>query len=685
MYQVTNNEFLEVIFSSKENDEYLWVNHHAGDPVEYNENGKSGQFWAGKRIHQFNDCPSDAKNENAYFSVSLLKKQARRIARAKQYASRLPVVVLDDANNVEFTPTYQLETSAGNYQVGLMLDQPIRDVEVGSRLMGELVRQNRVASDKSGNNVVRYARLPCGSNGKYDPPYRHQMIQWNPERTFTLREVCDYLELDFNYITTNAPTRVNNAPITLKNAPIGLGNILASDRAVNDLAMANFSAWVGELFPQAKESGGNYRVSSQSLGRPLQEDISIHVDGIKDFGVADQGDPRLGKRTPIELVAEHQFGDIQQVIPAEKWLREKLSNTTANVQATGKFQIKPMSQAVKELVPPVYVVQYLIQKEHLYTLTAKNNSGKSTFASAMVRSVANGDPFGEMQTFKGRVLLLSGENAADTNLKFRYLMDVEQVDLSNVDVLEMAFELKNGGVERLIGELKHEYVLIVIDSLQAYFGAGDFNSNSDALAHLQACRKLTQIKGNPAVVVLAHPTKSAETLEPYGGGALMNELDSNLTLKLENDIGILHHTKLRQSPFAPRHFQLLVVKVPNFEDNFGKQATTTQFIPLSSEKASGVKTDNERVCFQILGLLLARNLSKGDLSEQIFGDRDEKHTSKIYRLINELRQKKFLKDSGEFELTAKGKTEYKRLQDVFASDLGTQISKFEGLKNVKKQ
>ena len=685
MYQVTNNQFLEVIFSSKASDEYLWINHHAGDPAEYNKNGKGGQFWAGKRIHKFDECPTDSDKENAYFSVSLLRTQARRIARAKQYASQLPIVVLDDANNIEFTPTYQLETSAGNYQIGLMLDQPIRDVEVGSRLMNELVRQNRVASDKNGNNVVRYARLPAGSNGKYDPPYRHQMIQWNPERIFTLQEICDYLELDFDYITTNAPTKVNITPITLKKPLIGLGNILASNRVVNDLAMANFPAWVGELFPQAKESRGNYRVSSQSLGRPLQEDISIHVDGIKDFGVADQGDPRSGKRTPIELVAEHQFGDIQQVIPAEKWLREKLSNTTVNKVATGKFQIKPMSQAVKELVPPVYVVQYLIQKGHLYTLTAKNNSGKSTFATAMARSVANGDPFGEMQTFKGRVLLLSGENAADTNLKFRYLMDVEQVDLSNVDVLEMAFELKNGGVERLVHELKHEYVLIVIDSLQAYFGAGDFNSNSDALAHLQACRKLTQIKGNPAVIVLAHPNKSAETLEPYGGGALMNELDSNLTLKLENDIGVLHHTKLRQSPFAPRHFQLFVVEVPNFEDNFGKQATTTQFISLSSEKASGVKNDNERLCFQILDLLLTRNLSKGELSEQIFGDRDEKHASKIYRLINELRQKKFLKNSGDFELTAKGKTELMRLRDVFASDLGTQISKFEGLKNAKRQ
>ena len=362
-------------------------------------------------------------------------------------------------------------------------------------------------------------------------------------------------------------------------------------------------------------------------------------------------------------------------------LRDALNKISQQAAGAKNFPVKPISQAVRELLPPVYVLQQLIQKNHLYTATARNNSGKTTWVVSVARSVALGEPLGALQAIKGRVLILSGENSADTNLKFRYLSEVEKVNLDNIDVLEMAFELKNGGVERLMAELMSEYALVIVDSLQAYFGGGDFNSNADQLAHLQACRKLTQLRGNPAVIVLAHPTKSAEILEPYGGGSLMNEVDGNLTLKLDGDVVTLHHTKLRQSPFMPIHFQLNIVEMPNFEDNFGKQATTTLLTPLDSDLASVIKNDNGKSSFQILDLLLKRNLSKAELSKAIFGDDEDKHTSKIYRLIRDLRSKKFLTDSGDFELTAKGKSELKKLREIYQQDLGVQISRFEGLKS----
>lgn len=73
---------------------------------------------------------------------------------------------------------------------------------------------------------------------------------------------------------------------------------------VNDAAMANLSSWVPVLFPEARPYHGGYRVSSEALGRDLEEDLSIVPDGGKDFGVADMGDERGGKRSPIDLVME---------------------------------------------------------------------------------------------------------------------------------------------------------------------------------------------------------------------------------------------------------------------------------------------------------------------------------------------------------------------------------------------
>jgi hypothetical protein len=72
---------------------------------------------------------------------------------------------------------------------------------------------------------------------------------------------------------------------------------------LNGYALAHLDAWVPALFPAARKSNQGWRVSSRSLGRNLEEDISFTRDGIVDFGVADVGDSNLGKRTGANFAA----------------------------------------------------------------------------------------------------------------------------------------------------------------------------------------------------------------------------------------------------------------------------------------------------------------------------------------------------------------------------------------------
>jgi hypothetical protein len=100
-------------------------------------------------------------------------------------------------------------------------------------------------------------------------------------------------------------------------------------RDLNDAALANLSAWVPALFPHLKlkrRDNGGYRISSEMLGRNLEEDLAITPNGIVDFGVADMGDEREGKRTPIDLVIEHSGKDFDE---ATAWLRERLGISDA--------------------------------------------------------------------------------------------------------------------------------------------------------------------------------------------------------------------------------------------------------------------------------------------------------------------------------------------------------------------
>ena len=70
----------------------------------------------------------------------------------------------------------------------------------------------------------------------------------------------------------------------------------------------------------------------------------------------------------------------------------------------------------------------------------------------------------------------------------------------------------------------------------------------------------------PACLALAHPIKNAsrENLQPRGGSALLNELDSNLTAWLDEVRGVvtLHHGKHRGAPFDPIEFEETLIKPP---------------------------------------------------------------------------------------------------------------------------
>jgi hypothetical protein len=95
-------------------------------------------------------------------------------------------------------------------------------------------------------------------------------------------------------------------------------------KIINKEAMAQLSIWVPRLFPGARPNRhGVYRIKPADLGTPEhEEDLSIAPAGIADYRVHDQGDPKEGKRTPIDLVIEH--GGVSDALQAARWLAERL-------------------------------------------------------------------------------------------------------------------------------------------------------------------------------------------------------------------------------------------------------------------------------------------------------------------------------------------------------------------------
>lgn len=183
----SNAQFLGALFHP---DDTCWTTHFPDNPSD-----ATGACWGGRSCR-----PGDAvelPDQNAYFSVATFKDST---SRAYANFSSLPVVVLDDVQGCPLDPTWLLRTSTDKVQVGYRLSEPVADLGIAKHLHEQLAQAGRIALDQSGNNAVRYVRLPVGVNTKREPPYPCQLEVWQPEKTYSLSELIKGLKLDADYI-----------------------------------------------------------------------------------------------------------------------------------------------------------------------------------------------------------------------------------------------------------------------------------------------------------------------------------------------------------------------------------------------------------------------------------------------------------------------------------------------------
>ena len=137
------------------------------------------------------------------------------------------------------------------------------------------------------------------------------------------------------------------------------------------------------------------------------------------------------------------------------------------------------------------------------------------------------------------------ENPDDVRMKIMVAAYLLNIDLNEIGDRLVILDMRRKP-EDIIVELERlariePFTFIAIDTLAAIFDGKDINDNVQGGDFMRRLRPLTQIGGRPAVVVSAHPVKNAseENLVPYGGGAILNEIDGNLTLWKRPDTGMV--------------------------------------------------------------------------------------------------------------------------------------------------
>jgi hypothetical protein len=156
---MNNSEFLLALGEGHQGR--FWVTDFAGDPGQVN-----GSSWRGHLVHKRSQIPNG--DTNSYFSVGMLRENTA--SRTKDACTAVVAVVLDDVSTDELpenpAPTWVLETSPHNLQVGFAL-KPGQHPDAVDGLLRGLISAGHCAADSSGNNLVRYVRLPSGVNTKH--------------------------------------------------------------------------------------------------------------------------------------------------------------------------------------------------------------------------------------------------------------------------------------------------------------------------------------------------------------------------------------------------------------------------------------------------------------------------------------------------------------------------------------
>ena len=303
--------------------------------------------------------------------------------------------------------------------------------------------------------------------------------------------------------------------------------------------------------------------------------------------------------------------------------------------------------------PPDYVINGIVQRGYLYSLTARTGHGKTAVAMYLGQCVARGLPIKHHRVKKGSVVMLAGENPDDILTRYMVLADTQRFVPKDtalyfhpgvIDIKESMDWLRTSAAK--IPDL----MLVIVDTAQAYFRGDDNNSNAQMAEYARLLRELTVLPGKPAVIVCTHPTKAAgkENLVPVGGGAFLNEVDGNLSLWRENDPGptVLHFQgKFRGPEFEPIIFNLDTRYSQSVVDSDGAMMPSIVASPTSDaelEASHQQRETDENILLAVIGHNPSCSVAELAKKANWFTSAGEPYRTKVRRTLKSLHEERFI-------------------------------------------
>jgi hypothetical protein len=203
------------------------------------------------------------------------------------------------------------------------------------------------------------------------------------------------------------------------------------------------------------------------------------------------------------------------------------------------------------------------------------------------------------------------------------------------------------------------FTLVIIDTFAAFFDGNDTSDATQGGEFMRRLRPLTKISGMPAVIVAAHPIKNAQedNLLPYGSGAILNEVDGNLTLWKQPSTGFasLHwQCKLRGLDFEPVLFRFEDASSPDLLDAKGRQFLLPTMRPASAEAAAQRDKDEVNADLALLRAMIA----EPDGTQAEWGKAINRAKSSVNAKLQKLKRLKLVEEGlGKWRVTTREQKE----------------------------